>query len=535
MPYRGVARRGEHGVLRDPFGESGDHPVNPEKQGGDQISVGAPDAIEAASRAASGGYRRLFRNHGFRNMWIGQTISGVGDWLVIGLLIPLVSNLAPGSSMAVAGIMIAKIVPSLLMGSVLGVFVDRFDRRRLMIACDIVNGLLCLGLITATSGVVSAGVALALIYSITFLMEICNLLFYPAKNALIPMIVEERDLASANGLSYTTQQASMLIGLVSSGAIIAVFATFLHFIINAGIPFFSAFVAKAPALAGPQGGIVLDFFSFMLSATLITTIKVKRSERHERALDLRLIGRDVIESWRILRDQRDLRGILISMGVAILGGGAIISVGLVYVQQNLVGGIPFLDLVPPLERVASQAPQTFMLVFLALGMLFGSLAVPRFAERMSLEWLFVSAVTGFGLSLLGFSSVNVYWIAAAFGTAAGFCIAQGTVAGNTYIAETVADEVRGRVFAALESILRVAMLASMLLISPLGDLIGGIVRGIAGGNPGHLVLTGSRITLIIASLIILGGAVYASRAIDWRAKRSGATVSAGESDVTKHA
>jgi dTMP kinase len=493
--------------------------VTLEKHGVQEISIGAPDAIQTAERAASGGYRRLFRNRGFRNMWIGQTISGVGDWLVIGLLIPLVSNLAPGSSMAVAGIMIAKIIPSLLIGSVLGVFVDRFDRRRLMITCDILNGLLCLGLITATSGMVPAGVALALIYSITFFMEICNLLFYPAKNALIPMIVEERDLASANGLSYTTQQASMLIGLVTSGAIIAVFAAFLHLIIKAGIPFFSAFVASAPALAGPQGGIVLDFFTFMLSAILIGTIKVKRSERHERALDLRLIGHDVVESFQVLRSHRELQGILFSMGFAILGGGAIISVGLVYVQQNLVGGIPFLELVPPLQRVASQAPQTFMLVFLALGMLLGSLAVPRFAQKFSLESLFVSGVAGFGLSLLGFSSVSVYWIAALFGVGAGFFMAQGTVAGNTYIAETVADEVRGRVFAALESILRVAMLASMVLTAPVGDLIGGIVRRMVGANPVNLVLTGSRITLIFASLIVLGAAAYAMVAIDWREKR----------------
>ena len=91
-----------------------------------------------------------------------------------------------------------------------------------MIACDIINGVLCLGLLGASiPGLVPAGVALALIYTITFVMEICNLLFVPAKNALIPMIVEERDLAAANGLSYTTQQASMLIGLLASGAFIA--------------------------------------------------------------------------------------------------------------------------------------------------------------------------------------------------------------------------------------------------------------------------------------------------------------------------
>ena len=487
--------------------------------------IGEPAADSDPVTTANGGYRRLLSNRSFRNLWLGQTISGVGDWLVIGLLIPLVTKLAPGSSMAVAGIMIAKIIPSLLIGSVLGVLVDRFDRRRLMIACDIINGVLCLGLLGASiPGLVPAGVALALIYSITFMMEICNLLFVPAKNAIIPMIVEDRDLAAANGLSYTTQQASMLVGLLASGAFIAVFAALLKLIIAAQIPFFSGFVASYPDLAGPQGGIVLDFFSFMLSAAMIATIRVKRMERRERALDLRLMGRDVVESWEILRDHKELRAFLLSIGFAILGGGAIVSVGLVYVQTNLVGGIPFLDLVPPIQRVATQAPQTFMLVFLGLGMFIGAVVVPRIAQRLSLELLFVAGIAGFGLSMLGFSSVGIYWIAALFGTSAGFFLAGVTVAGNTYVSETVVHEVRGRIFAALESIIRVALLGSMVLTAPVGDIVGGIVRSVvtaSGGDPARLVLTGPRITLLFASAIVIGAAFYASRAIDWRAKSPG--------------
>jgi dTMP kinase len=485
---------------------------------------GAQSTIEVASREAAGGYQRLLRNRGFRNMWIGQTISGVGDWLVIGLLIPLVGTLAPGSSMAVAGLMIAKIIPSLLMGSVLGVLVDRFDRKRLMVWCDIVNGVLCLGLVGASvANAGSAGISLAIIYTIEFLMEFSNLLFVPAKNALIPMIVEERDLTAANGLSYTTQQASMLVGLLASGAIVSVFAAFLKVIISAHIPLLSGLVASQPGLLGPQGGIVLDFMSFMFSAALISTIKVRHNERTERALDLRLIGRDVLESWDILKSHAELRAFLVSIGLAIVGGGAIISVGLVYVQQNLVGGIPFLDKVDALQRVAAQGPQTFMMVFLAVGTFAGAVIVPRIAQRVTLERLLVTGIAGFGLAMLGFSSVGVYWVAALFGSAAGFLLAQVTVAGNTYIAETVADEVRGRIFAALESILRVALLASMVLTAPVGDLVGGVVRRVVsatGGDPARLVLTGSRITLIFASLVVLAAAVYASFAIDWRAKRA---------------
>ncbi|HEX9093151.1 MAG TPA: MFS transporter, partial [Coriobacteriia bacterium] len=396
----------------------------------------------------------------------------------------------------------------------------RFDRRRLMIVCDMINGVLCLGLLM--TNMLPASAALAVIYVVKFLMEICNLLFVPAKNALIPQIVEERDLAAANGLSYTTQQASMLIGLLASGAIVAVFVTLLKGIVAAGIPLVSTFVAEAPYLAGPQAGIVLDFFSFLASAALIATIVVPKQAKRMARLDWRLFGREVVESWTILREHKELRAFLTSIGLAILGGGAIIPVGLVYVQQNLVGGVPFLELVKGFERAASQPSQTFILVFLALGMVTGAFVVPRIAARAKLETLFVTGVAGFGLMMLGFSSVGLYWVASLFAIGAGFMLAQVTVAGNTYVAETVADEQRGRVFTALESVLRVALLLSMVVTAPLGDFVGVVVRRflqVTGGNPANLVLTPSRMTLMFASMVVLGAAVYASRAIPWRRTR----------------
>jgi dTMP kinase len=483
--------------------------------------MGADTPVEPAGitpvLAEKGGYKRLLSDRGFRNLWVAQTISGIGDWLVVSLLISIVTQRSNASALAIAGIMIAKIIPSLLFSSVIGAVVDRFDRRRLMIACDVVNAVLCLGLLG--TNLLPDSAALAIIYTVTFLMEIANLLFVPAKNALIPMIVEERDLAAANGLSYTTQQASMLIGLLASGAIVAVFATFLKAIASAGIPVVSTFVANAPYLAGPQAGIVLDFFSFLFSALLIARIVVPANAKRAAVLDWRMFGHEVVESFTILREHKELRGFLTTIGFAILGGGAIIPVGLVYVQENLVGGVPFLEMIKGFERTAAQPPQTFILVFLALGMVSGAVFVPRLAVNVKLETLFVAGVAGFGLMMLGFSSVGHYWVASLFAIAAGFSLAVVTVAGNTYVAETVIDEQRGRVFTALESILRVALLLSMVVIAPIGDIVGVIVRRFleaTHGNPIDLVLTPSRITLLFASVIVLGAAVYAMRAIPWR-------------------
>lgn len=460
-----------------------------------------------------GVYRRLMRDKSFRRLWVSQSVSGIGDWIIIGLLMPLVTQLSGGSAFAVAGIMIAKIIPSLFLSSVVGVFVDRFDRRRLMIAMDLSRAVLVIGLAFTNS--------LALIYLVVLVTEIASLFFVPAKNALIPMIVDEEDVATANGLSYTTQQAAMLIGLTASGGMLAVFERVVRLVVTSELPIVSNLVGLlAPELLGPRAGVFMDSLTFMVSALLITFVRVKcPASSKERRFDLKLFGRDVVEAFTFLREHRELRGFMVTIGLAILGGGAIIPLSAIHVQQNLTGSVPFLDLVPVLERLATAAPQTFILVFLAAGMFVGAVIVPRLASRVSLQALFLGGVSGFGLAMAGFATVERYAVASVFAVLAGACIAAVSVAGNTYVTETVDDSLRGRVFTSLESVIRVAMLLSMVAVAPLGDLVGGLVKGIVearGILPADVVLTGSRLTLQFASLIVLAAAAYAFRRLEWR-------------------
>ena len=458
-----------------------------------------------------GRYSAVLSNKRFRRLWFSQFVSGLGDWLVIGLLIPLVTTLSGGSSFAVAGIMIAKILPSLFLSSFVGVFVDHFDRRKLMIACDVTRALLALGLLFTNS--------LALIYLIVLLMEIASLFFTPAKNALIPRLVSEEEVTIANGLSYTTQQASMLIGLTMSGAILAGFEAIVRWVLASGFPFVDQLVGPlAPALLGPRAGVSLDTMTFLISAAFILSIKVKARPSGNGKLELSLIGKDAIESFRFLGAHKELRGFLVTIGTAILGGGAIITVGLVHVQQNLSGGVPFLDKVKMLEKLIA-APQTFMLVFIALGMVVGALLVPRLAERLPLQALFLGGVIAFGVGMFIFSLSTAYWMAAVFAVVAGFSIAALTVSGNTYVVETTEDSIRGRVFTAMESVIRVALLLSMVVIAPAGDLAAKAVRWFVerqGMQPSDVWLSGSRLTLLFASLLVIGAAVYAYRTLNWR-------------------
>lgn len=480
-----------------------------------------PPANPAAEAVANtGAYRRLLRNQRFRRLWYAQFVSGIGDWLVIGFLIPLVTKLSGGSSFAVAGILIAKIIPALILSSLTGVLVDRFDRRRVMITADVVRALLTIVLVFTNS--------VWVIYAVVLMMETASLFFWPARNSLIPALVEEDDITSANGLAYTTQQASMVIGLTAAAGILAAFEGLVRWLIASNVPLVGAFVGGlAPALLGPRAGVVLDIFTFAFSAIMIMTIKVSAKASRTvqmaavQATDARstmsLLGKDVLDSFRFLGRHQELRGLLITIFLAILGGGAIVPVGATYVEKNLVGGLPFANRIQALQMLTASA-WTFMLVFMALGMVVGALIVPRIEHRLRLQLLFAGSVGSFGLALLGFATVNLYWLAAIFAMVAGACIATLTVAGNSYVVRTTADELRGRVFTALESVIRVGLLLSMVIMAPLADLVSRFIRSFieTSGLPQSTTWTGSRITLQLASLVVLGAAYYAFKTLGWR-------------------
>ncbi len=469
--------------------------------------------IEEATPASTGAYRRILRNQKFRRLWYAQFVSGIGDWLVIGFLMPLVTKLSGGSSFAVAGILIAKIIPALVLSSFTGVLVDRFDRRKVMIAADLVRAVLALVLVVTNS--------LWVIYLVVLLMETASLFFWPARNALIPYLVDDEDITAANGLAYTTQQASMLIGLTAAAGILAGFEAIVRSVLSANLPIVHQLVGiAAPALLGPRAGVILDTFTFLFSAMMIWSIRIEaRPPLRENGLELSLIGKDVVESFTFLAAHRELRGLLVTIGLAILGGGAIIPVGTTYVQENLTGQLPFADQFTQLQQLTAT-PTTFMLVFMALGMVSGALFVPKLEHRVRLQLLFAGSVGAFGLALFGFASVDTYWIASLFAIVAGACIATVTVAGNSYVVRTTADELRGRVFTALESVIRVSLLLSMIVMAPLADIIGRYIQGFIVENhlaPSSVEMTGSRLTLQIASMIVIAAAVYAFVTLRWRA------------------
>ncbi|MCA9751965.1 MAG: MFS transporter [Gemmatimonadetes bacterium] len=191
------------------------------------------------------GYRALLReNRSFRLLWSAQIVSFLGDWFNTIAIYTIVNELS-GSGRAFAGVMVAKTLPIFLVTPVVGPLVDRFDRRRLMIASDLVRAVLVVGLVVAHH----AG-NLPVLYGCLVAMVIASGVFIPAQRAALPQITEH--LATANALSGATWSVMLALGAAIGGVVTDRFGTDRALVLD-GVTFLvsAAFLAAMPPLPAP--------------------------------------------------------------------------------------------------------------------------------------------------------------------------------------------------------------------------------------------------------------------------------------------
>jgi MFS family permease len=189
-------------------------------------------------------YVALLRtNRNFRLLFIGQTISQLGDWFNAVAVFALLLDLT-GSATAVAWMMIVQFLPIAFVGPIAGVVVDRVDRRRLMIAADIVRGFLILGLLLVRR---PGDVWLA--YVVMALTVSASAFFEPARTAIIPSFTTSEELMPANALSSAMWSAMLAIGASVGGIVTAVAGRNIAFEINAASFFASAVFIRRTSYA----------------------------------------------------------------------------------------------------------------------------------------------------------------------------------------------------------------------------------------------------------------------------------------------
>lgn len=402
-----------------------------------------------------GAYRQLFRNGSFVALWLGQTISFVGDYFYW-LAIPIMVERLTGSALLVGLSVISSTLPMLVLGPVAGVFVDRWDRKRTMIIADLLRGLLVLACLA-----VQRPEQVWIYYVVGFLMSCVSRFFFPAQNAVLPLIVADRDhLLAANGLMQIVQTAGLLAGPALAGFSIG--------------------------LWGEQVAFLVDSATFLVSAGAILTMRVPHTTASRQAM-----GSQLGELWAELQagvaflfGSRTMVGVLLCLGVVQLGIGAI----------NVIW-VPFMQRTFGLGPEGLGAVDTAQGVGMALGGLLLGLVAARFSRRHLVGWstLFIGAM----IALMGlapaFSLVNLFPGLKPAATAAEISVSQRLLqmplllllyslllgvalvpaqsALMTIMQLAVPDRALGRVGSALNALTMAAGLLSMAAAAALGELL----------------------------------------------------------------
>jgi len=428
---------------------------------------------------------RLFGTREFFRLWLAQLISAFGDWvgfLAIIVVAERIGGATPGS--AIALVMLARVVPGFFLASVGGVIVDRLNRKRLLIGCDVARAgvMVTIPLIDSLWALVLASLAL----------ELATSLWGPAKEAVVPNLVETEHLTTANSLSL----------LAAYGTFPFAAAAF------AGLSRVALWIGDSGALGMSSIGreslaLTADAVTFLVSAALIASVPLVARTRAQRArtdrrIDLAEGVRELREGWQFIFISPRVRAVLVSLATGMLGGGMLIPLGAIF-NQEVLG--------------ADEDGFGLILTFLGLGVAAGVAVLSALQGRLDKDRVFVSAVFSAGLLLL--FAVTVSDIELTLLGVFGMGISAGAiyVIGFTILHEGVADDLRGRVFSALYVLVRFCLVIAIAVGGFLSEMLDWVFERAFDSEisigPFRLALTGVRGALWLAGLLILLAGVLA--------------------------
>ncbi|RKY29649.1 MAG: hypothetical protein DRP68_07035, partial [Candidatus Omnitrophota bacterium] len=181
-------------------------------------------------------YFKVLKKRNFFLLWFGQVISQFGDRLTQMALIGLVYELMPHSSMSLAKVMSLPVLAVLLISPVAGVYVDRWEKRKTMYVSDFLRGI-CIALIFI---LIFKFKTVIFVYFLIFLSFCVGRFFIPAKMAIIPALVDQKDLLLANSLVSITAMIAAILGFGLGGIIVEKLGVKVAFLIDSVTFFLSS-------------------------------------------------------------------------------------------------------------------------------------------------------------------------------------------------------------------------------------------------------------------------------------------------------
>jgi MFS family permease len=348
----------------------------------------------------------LRRNANYRNLWLARVVSNLGDWFNLLASATLITQLT-GAGTAISYLFLARLLPVFVMSPIAGVFADRYERRAIMIATDVLRAItvLCFLLIRRPEHI-------WMLYVLTVVQFVLSSLYTPAHSALLSNIVDPEDLVVANALDGFTWSTMLAFGALLGGVTAAAFGLTAAFVID-GFTFLLAawFVGRittsgraTPVVGGlaPQGG----FFQFVAGMSYLWARPF--------ILVIALVKAGGALTWGAV----NVIEIPLAQDVFPLNGNGTLALGLVYAAVGLGTGLGPLFVGRWLGRELRLQLWAILLGFFAL-----SLGILGLGFASSLNWVL-------GASFLRALGTGSLWVFSA-----------------AILQRIVDNEYRGRVFA----------------------------------------------------------------------------------------
>ena len=394
-------------------------------------AVPDPEVMEHPGRSP---YAVVLRLRNFRRLWIAMSVSSIGDWMGLFALLSITDRLSHGNPLSIAGLMISRVLPAFLVGPLAGVALDRIDKRKAMIAADITRACL-IAMVPFVRSVFT-------LYVITFFLEVATLVWMPAKDALIPNLVPKRLLVATNSLALFTTYGVFPLGGLAFTALVGVAA------------FLGGHVAAFHFLHLNRENLALwiDMLTFLASATIVSRMRAPTVPRDKRPVRFAVLWDELVEGLRYLRERGEVSRIMRSIAVALAGGAVVFSLGSPYASSVLHGGAGLFG---------------GIVAALGTGMGVGVFVLGLIGDRFPKAWMSVSGVIFAGVMLLLAAittrSFIAIIVAALFGAGAGIAYASLFA----LLQEIVREDVRGRIFSAVQVVIRVSLFVSLVLFPAL--------------------------------------------------------------------
>ena len=365
-----------------------------------------------------------------RRVWFAQVVSLVGDFLALFAVISVVTYRMHGTAQQVTGVQIAYMLPLALLGPLSGVFVDRWPLKRTLIASDLGRAVLVLLLFVATS--------MWQIYIVLCALSCVSSFFAPAQSVTIRSHVPAHGLMSANALMQMAMMGTRVIGPAAAGALVAAF--------------------------GPNICYAVDFFSFLASAALISSVAIVRAASPARTpveestnSKVHAVLHEMGEGIRFIVHHAAISFVVMAMAAGMFVMGCFGPLIAVYVRDWLHAKAGVFGLVSAM---------------VGIGMMTGMPVVRRLSGQLASATLVLGGLAGIGLGALILGAFTLVPTAMLGCFTLGFTFAGVIVPAQTLMQRETPPALVGRISSTMMSVVFFAQVLGLVLSGFLAQALG---------------------------------------------------------------